>query len=342
MSEISTTSSPTASCLPSFSHLYIEKAAQSLPGTDRLKSRFRKTRVVEIEDYKEVFNRGYQHWRLQKRSPKLIIARRREDFLYPCSDIAPSFGHQHFFYNTVMLNCIYDCDYCYLQGTYPSANLVMFVNDHDYFEATDRVLKDHPLYLCLSYDTDLLALEAVYPYSRNWIEFTRQRPDLLVEIRTKSANYRLIADLPPCPNVVLAWTLSPDPIAKRFEPLTPALEQRLASLGKAIEDGWPVRLCLDPLLRVKRWPQVYRDFLAELDRKLPWSRLRDASVGVFRMNKDFLKRIRRQRKDSPLIHYPYQVEEKVASYPGQQRQEMIELVAGHLRSRMGDQKVVVV
>ncbi|MCA9793946.1 MAG: DNA photolyase [Candidatus Eremiobacteraeota bacterium] len=327
---------------PSFSHIYVEQSARGYPATDALLARFPKASQIAIEDYKEVFNRGYQAWRLQKKSPKLILAARREEFLYPCSDIAPSFGHPHFYYNTLMLNCIYDCDYCYLQGTYPSANLVMFVNLEDYFKATDAVLARHPMYLCISYDTDLLGLESVYPYARQWIEYARTRPELLIEIRTKSANYRLLRDVAPCANVVLAWTLSPQPVAERFEPLTPGLAQRLKSMQQAAADGWPVRLCLDPLLKVPDWRRVYLEFLDQLEAELDWSRLRDASVGVFRMNRDFLKRIRRQRQDSPIIHYPYVQENRIVSYDSQTRSEMVELVRERLANLLGKEKVVVV
>lgn len=30
-----------------------------------------------------------------------------------------------------MMNCIFDCEYCYLKGMYPSGNLVVFVNLED-------------------------------------------------------------------------------------------------------------------------------------------------------------------------------------------------------------------
>ncbi|MGE0494799.1 MAG: radical SAM protein [Vulcanimicrobiota bacterium] len=327
---------------PSFSHIYVEGRARGHAATEAILNRFPRAAQIAIDDYKEVFNRGYQAWRLQKKGPKLILAARRDEFLYPCSDIAPSFGHPHFYYNTLMLNCLYDCDYCYLQGTYPSANLVMFVNLADYFEATDAVLARHPLYMCISYDTDLLGLEGIYPYSRRWIEYASIRPDLLIEIRTKSANFRLLRDLAPSPNVVLAWTLSPQPVAERFEPLTPGLEQRLKSMQQAAAAGWPVRLCLDPLLRVPNWQQVYSEFLDRLEHSLDWSKVRDASVGVFRMNRDFLKRIRRQRQDSPIIHYPYVQENRIVTYDSQTRTQMTEMVRERLVAHLGHEKVVVV
>ena len=31
-----------------------------------------------------------------------------------------------------MLNCVYDCRYCFLQGMYRSANYVLFVNYDDF------------------------------------------------------------------------------------------------------------------------------------------------------------------------------------------------------------------
>lgn len=336
-------SSSTSSILPSFSHLYIETEVLEDPLVARLRRRFEGSRVVTIESYQEVFNRAYQSWRMQKQSPKLILAKKRDGLIYPCSHIAPSFGHQHFYYNTLMMNCVYDCDYCYLQGMYPSANLVVFVNQQDYFRAVDELLARHPVYLCISYDTDLLALESLLGLAAPWIEFARQRPELLIEIRTKSANYKFLSELEPCENVILAWTLSPQPVCQRHEPKTPPLASRLKALLRAAEDGWPVRLCLDPLLRVENWRDVYDEFLRQLDRQIPWSRVRDASVGVFRMNRDYLKRIQKQRFDSTVIHYPYQVDhEKVASYGVDERTEMVERVAGHLRRHLPEERVVVV
>lgn len=330
-------------CLaPSFSHIYLEEEAAELPGARRVLERFPRARVVPVGAYSEVFNRSNQEWRLQKRSLKLVLARRREDFLYRCSDIAPSFGNPEFYYNTLMMNCLYDCDYCYLQGMYPSANVVMFLNTEDYFQATAEQVRQAPLYLCLSYDTDLLAFEAVYPYVREWVSFARSQPDLLTEVRTKSANYRLIRDLTPASNVILAWTLSPDAVSRRFEPRTPPLSARLASLQAALEDGWPVRLCFDPLLRVPGWEEVYGAFLDQVAAAVDLESVRDASVGVFRMNRDYLKRIRRQRADSAVIHHPYEVEERIASYPEPQRREMLEFVTGRLHRWMPREKVFVV
>lgn len=331
------------SILPNFSHLYVERRARDHPKTLQMLRRFPKARVVNIERFQEVFNRSYQGWRVQKRSPKLILAHKHDGLLYPCSDIAPSFGHQNFFYNSLVMNCIYDCDYCYLQGMFPSANLVLFVNQEEFFEAVDRQLESTaPLYLCISYDTDLLAMESLFGLCADWIEFARSRPRLEIEMRTKSANFKPLAGVPPAENVILAWTLSPEPVRERFERLTPSLEQRLTAVRKAVDSGWRIRLCFDPILRIKEWRGVYAETLDLVRRQVPLEGVRDASVGVFRMNRDYWQRIKRQRGDSPVIHFPYEIEDQIATYPRTQAEEMTEFVAGELRRWLNPEKVQVV
>ena len=320
----------------SFSHLYIERGAADYPLTRRIRDRFAKARVVEIDDYKAVFARPRQRFQAQKASMKLILAVKKDRFLYDGSGNSQDFSFEDFYYNTLMFNCVYNCDYCYLQGMYPSANIVVFVNLEDYFTATRKGIRDRsnpaqPFYLCISYDTDLLAFESVVPYCRAWIEFAREEPDLLVEIRTKSAAYRTIRDLPPTDRVVLAWTLSPEPVAARYEQGAAPLGQRLDAVRSAIEDGWPVRLCFDPVLAVPSWESVYGELVEEVVRRVDPAAVRDVTVGVFRMAKDHFQRMKRQRQDTPLLYDGFVQEGTTVTYPAERREEM----TAFMRRRLG-------
>ena len=320
-----------------FSHLYIERGAADYPLTRRIRERFAKARVVEIDDYKAVFARPRQRFQAQKESMKLILAVKKDRFLYDGSGNSQDFDLEDFHYNTLMFNCVYNCEYCYLQGMYPSANIVVFVNLEDYFTATRRGIRGRsnpaqPFYLCISYDTDLLAFESVVPYCRAWIEYAREEPDLLVEIRTKSAAYRAIGDLAPTDRVILAWTLSPEPVAARFEHGTPPLRRRLDAVRSAIDDGWPVRLCFDPVLAVPSWESHYGDLVEEVFRRVDPAAVRDVTVGVFRLAKSHFQRMRRQRKDTPLLYDEYAQEGATVTYPAGRREEM----TAFMRRRLGD------
>lgn len=311
----------------SFSRIYVEHDAFDYPDTRLVLDRFPKAEQIPIEHYKQVLNRGNQNWRLQKENQALILAVRRDNFLYEGSDIAPDFGHKAFYYNALVLNCLYDCSYCYLQGMYPSPHTVLFVNNEDFIRHTLERVNRGPIYLCISYDTDLLAFEQLIPYSNRWIEAARQHPGLTIELRTKSSNYRAISSQKPVDNVILAWTLSPAYVAEHYEAKTPGLTQRLRAMKKAIADGWKVRLCFDPVLKVPGWKQHYREMIDYTFSEISPDDVEDISIGVFRMSKQFLRRIRKQRQDKDVLMYPYEIEDGVASYPGDEKAEMTRFVA---------------
>ncbi len=324
-----------------FSRIYIEEDAYAYPDTQKLLDRFRKADHITVDNYKQVLNRNNQNWRLQKKNQALILAVRRDNFLYEGSDIAPDFGHQAFYYNTLVLNCLYDCSYCYLQGMYPSPHTVMFVNNEDFISHTlDRVRRG-PIYLCISYDTDLLGFEHLIPYSNRWIETSRANPDLTIELRTKSANYRAIRHQQPADNVILAWTLSPEVVAEKYEAKTPGLKRRLEAMKQAISDGWKVRLCFDPLLHIPDWKEHYSHLVKQTFSEISPDQVADISIGVFRMSKQYLRRIRKQRQDSDVLMYPYEIHDGVASYPDDVKSEMTQFVAEQIADHTTEEPVII-
>jgi len=294
------------STLANFSHFYVERAALNYPDTARLRDQYPRAEFTIIDNYKQIFNRPRQSWDLQKRTVKPILAVRRDNFLYRGSPLAPDFGHKNFAYNALVLNCLYDCEYCYLQGMYPSAYPVLFVNHEEYFSAVTDFLKEKgSLYLCISYDTDLLTFERLIPYCSKWIAFARQNPKLTVELRTKSGLYSAIATNEPPGNVVLAWTLSPEVVAKTIEHRTPAAKKRIQSLSQAVNDGWRVRLCFDPITLVPNWLEAYAELLQSVFNEIEPARIFDVSYGFFRMPKQYFKQMKRQRPGLSVLYDDY-------------------------------------
>ncbi|MBM9577484.1 DNA photolyase [Leptospira sp. 201903070] len=323
-----------------FSHIYLEESAKDHPKTKEILSKFPESIVIPIDSYKEVFNPSSQSFQTQKRSPKLILAKRKEQFLYSGSGVAPDFGYQFFYYNALVLNCLYNCSYCYLQGMYPSANLVVFVNNEDYIQETKEQLKlSKPLYLCISYDTDLLALESTLGYCKEWILFANSNPDLILELRTKSANFKSISHLKATENIILAWTLSPESVITEHEPLTPRLSSRLKNIKEALDAGWQVRLCLDPILGIPDWKKVYSEFVQKIFEEIDGNRLREISLGVFRMNSDYFKNSKKRRPDSYLYYLPMETHDSIKSYPEELENEMFAEVEKELVRFVSKEKI---
>lgn len=324
---------------PSFSHIYIEKEAYAYPATLQILKHFPNAVSIEINHYKDVFNRGGQNFLLQKNSQKLILAVKKDKFLYEGAPVCQNFGNQHFYYTSMVMNCFYDCEYCYLQGMYPSANIVVFVNTEDFFRETEKLLKSFPVYLCISYDSDLLSLENILGYVEKWHSFAMEHKDLTIELRTKCASFHLVDKRKPLDNFILAWTLTPDLIRKQYEHRTPSFMDRLNCIKKAIDHGFLVRLCFDPIIYIKDWQLLYKDMICTVFKKLPADKIHDVSIGVFRVSDGYLKQMRKQRPHSAIVQYPYANDHGVCHYGKDLSQNMISFVLNQVKKYIHESKI---
>ena len=328
---------------PSFSHIYVEKEVRSHPRARRILERFSRARVIEIDHYKDVFCRSRQNYILQQRSRKLILAANRGNRIYGGAQVCQSFGNENFYYTSCMMNCVYDCEYCYLKGMYPSGNMVIFVNLEDFFEDIREILKERSVYLCLSYDTDMMAVERITGYVEEWIRFVeeqvRQGRELKVEIRTKSADGRFWQQNDPVPGVIYGITLSPQAVIDAYEHKTPSLKQRIASAGEALAGGFSVRLCFDPMICLTDWQRHYGAMLRQVFADIDMQQLEDVSVGTFRVSQDYLKKMRRLQPGSAVVQYPYRNDGGVYHYSAELTEKMERFLAGCLREKMPEAKI---
>ena len=305
-----------------FSHIYIEKRAADHEMTRAVLKHFPDARIIMIDHYKDVFNRSRQQPMLQQKARSLILAAKEGTLIYPGAPVCQNFGHRWFYYTSCQMNCLFDCEYCYLKGMYPSGHMVMFVNLEDYFSEISRMLESHPMYLCISYDSDLLAVEKIFGYVGRWQAFAKKHPDLTIEVRTKAAPADLWDQMQPLPNMIYAFTISPQHVIDHWEHHTPPLEKRLACAAKGIEMGYHIRLCFDPMLKYPGWKADYEEMLSKAGRLLDLKKVRDFSIGTFRIPADYLKRMRQLMPDSPIVWYPYSNIDGVCRYDPQISDDM--------------------
>ncbi|HEX2927498.1 MAG TPA: DNA photolyase [Ruminiclostridium sp.] len=310
-----------------FNSIYIEEEAYKYPITSSVLEKYPNTPVITIRNYKDVFNRTNQHFGLQKQYQSLILAVKSAPFLYKGPEVCQNFGYSNFYYTSLILNCIFDCEYCYLQGMYPSANIVAFVNTEDFKTAIECTLQEDKAYLAVSYDTDLIGFHNVIPYWDYLHGFFAEHSNIMTELRTKSANELFYNRYKPAQNLVVAFSLAPEGIINKFERLTPPLETRIRAIKFAISKGFKVRLCLDPIFVNPETDGLYEPFFRHLFNEIDAHKITDVGYGFFRMSKDFFKRIEKQRGNSMLFADDYSISRDVASYPPEV-QEMV--TARHL------------
>ncbi|HHW48063.1 MAG TPA: DNA photolyase [Clostridiaceae bacterium] len=299
-----------------FNTIYIEEKAYEYHITRQLLHKYVDSEVVTIRHYKDVFNRPKQNLAVQKRYPSLILAVKDGQFLYEGPVVCQSFDHPNFYYTSFLLNCVFDCEYCFLQGMYPSANIVAFVNVEDFKEAMKDLLHSRKkVFLAVSYDTDLIAFHNIIPYLQYFYDFFASHPDMLAEVRTKSANQAFYNDYQPLKNLIIAFTLAPDEIIKKYERHTPSLKSRINAVKAATARGFSVRICFDPVFADPEMEDAYKEFYHHVFTQIDPGSILDVGYGFFRMPVDFFKRIEKVRSSSLLYAKEYFVKGNVVSYP---------------------------
>ena len=330
-----------------FQHIYVEEALLQSPDVERILRKFPKAKVIPIRHYKDVFNRKKQGRLAQSRSRKLILAKKEGQRLYDGAVVCQDFSESHFCYTSLLMNCPFHCAYCYLQGMYPSSNLVMFLNLEDYFSDCRKWISEKgSLYLCISYDTDLLAMEGIYPYVEEFARFLNQENALRIEVRTKAGGEGLWRKMQRLPlssdarkRMIFAFTLSPEEIIEEAEEGSARLSSRIFAIQKALEEGYLVRLCFDPMIYHPRWKELYSDLLQEVFEKIPMEQIHDCSVGSFRISESYLKAMGKALPNSPHTQFPYENTGGYYHYPKEQMEEMEGFLYSRLQEKLPKEKI---
>lgn len=273
--------------------LYIESAVANAELSLKIKQNYKKADIVDIEAYGEVFNVKAQDFRLQKQRPSLILAEKHGSRIIPTPDEYETGGDQNYYFSH-MLNCVYDCRYCFLQGMYRSANYLLFVNYKDFADDIRQHAQtcgaDNPWYFS-GYDCDSLAFEPVTGFAEYFLEVFAE-PELshaTLELRTKSTQVRSLLKRDTLPNVVVAFSLNPDNVVAEVEAGTPSLEKRLKAIQQLQTAGWRVGLRFDPIVWHEGFEQSYQAFFKQVFSIVNTSKVDSVTLGTVRLPKDFHK-----------------------------------------------------
>ena len=285
-----------------FSAVYIEEEIAGHPRVEKILARFPDLPVISCQRYGELFNRKAQNFRLQKQAPALILARKHGNLVLP-APAGYGFDSGESFYFSHMLNCIYDCRYCFLQGMYRSAHYVLFINYEDFAVALlDQISSsDGPSVYYSGYDCDSLALEPVSGFCAFFLPLFRSRSEATLEIRTKSTQIRELLQAEPSANCVIAMSFTAHEAAQRWEHRVPAIAKRIEALQRLQEAGWPVAIRFEPLLFEQGMLDAYRRLFEEVFSQLDVKAVHSVSTGEFRMPADFYRNLVRLYPDEALF-----------------------------------------
>lgn len=308
------------------SRVYVESAVREHPRTQRLLQRLKQLPVIEIEHYGEVFNPRSQNFRLQKKNPAIIIAHKNKGHVLAAPP-GYGLGGDHNYYFSHMLNCIYDCRYCFLQGLYQSAHQVLFINYEDFGEQIRQLSAAHPkqpVWFYSGYDCDSLANEPMTRFTDFFLPLVDSIDNAWMELRTKSTQVRGMLKLQPVERVVTAFSFSDRYSHAQLEHGVPSIEKRVDAMRRLMEAGWKVGLRLDPIVYHSNYQSEFRALLEQIFEVIDANALHSVSLGTFRLTRNHFRSVSRLYPDEPLFAQQMSLDNGIVSYPAEREQEMVE------------------
>ena len=308
--------------------VYIEDAVRDHPRVRAICDRIPGASRVSCTRWGEVFNRRGQSFRLEKQRPSLILAAKHGELVLKTPE-GYGIGSTRNYYFSHMLNCVYDCRYCFLQGMFRSAHYVVFVNYEDF----EREIEDHasaseePAYFFSGYDCDSLAFEPVTRFARRFVALFDSLDSAVLELRTKSLQIRPLLERDAIPNVVVAFSLTPDVVARALENGVPTVERRIDAAARLQERGWKIGLRFDPLIDHEMFEASYRQLFRDVFARIRGDFVHSVSFGPFRLPRGYFKTLSRLYPEEPLFAGALENRGGMTSYPEEREQAMIEFAS---------------
>lgn len=285
-----------------WSQIFVEENLANHPRAQHLLSLFPKVPVTTISSYDEYWGRFKKPYLHKRDNLNLYIAAKKGQLVKRAPDAYGLAGEPHYYFIHAY-NCIYECQYCYLQGHFETPDLVLFLNHEDIIEEMKATLKNHTekVWFHAGEFSDSLALSHMTGELPIYFNFFKNHPNAYLELRTKSSNIRELRKLAPLENVIVSFSLSPENVSKKIDLKTPSLKGRLDSMKELKDLGHKLAVHLDPIIYSDTLEADYTHLLAELKSRDLIDSMEYVSLGVVRFTKDVHREVERNYPDS-VIH----------------------------------------
>jgi len=236
---------------------------------------------------------------------RMVIARRSSPFLMACPAGSSRFACCGYLVLTLASNCPMDCSYCFLQE-YLAGNpaFQVFSNYADALDEVDRMIANSPgrsFRVGTGELADSLAFDSITATSHDLVEHFSARPNLTLELKTKTDEITNLLALDPRGRVLVSWTLSPDAVFRSSEHRAASPGARIAAARQALDAGYRIAFHFDPIIAYPDAERDYSTLIDELLDSIPAKDISFVSMGGLRMTPALKSAARRRHADDAML-----------------------------------------
>jgi len=287
-----------------FNQIFVEQEFSNHPILDKIKNLSPKATFKPIDRYDNYFGKVKKPYLEKRNNLNLYVARKRGALVKEAPDAYGLEGDPHYYFIHAY-NCIYECEYCYLQGYFNSPDIVLFLNHEEIGNEIKNIIKQTPKdqtpWFHAGEFSDSLALTHITDEVAYLYNLFRSQPNAKLEFRTKSVNIRALEKEKASPNNIVSFSLSPSKVSKSFDLKTPSTSARLKAIKKLHELGHPIGIHLDPIIYTENIFEDYKSLMDQLQESIPISQIEYLSIGVVRFTKDVFRQLEQNYPNSSLL-----------------------------------------
>lgn len=290
-----------------FEKIFIEEHLKDSPKVLSITSKFPNSEVRYISKVEDVFGKVKKPY-LQKRTNLNLFVGEKKGNLVKIAPPAYGLSGEPHYYFVHAYNCIFECDYCYLQGYFQSPDIVIFINHEEIGNEIKRIANEFAItnpgekvWFHAGEYSDSLALTHLTGELPHYFELFKNLTNANLELRTKSVNIKEIKKLVPHDNIYVSFSLAPEQRTKKNDLKTPPLKTRLKAIEELHLLGFKIGIHFDPIIYDDKIEKSYSELIDQLTFVLPPDFIEYISIGVVRFTKNVYHQVMKNYPNSDYL-----------------------------------------
>ena len=211
-------------------------------------------------------------------------------------------------------NCGYGCSYCSIQSFFDGKQ----ISFDEGFAAKLRDLKLDPnetYHIGTGQSSDSLMWGNSHGVLDTLIDFACTHPNVILELKTKSANVNHLLRVDAPKNILCTWSLNTPTLIQYEEHGTASLDKRLDAARKVADAGFLVGFHFHPIVHYDQWQRDYQLVVEQLCSSFEPEEVALVSMGTLTYIKSVVREIRKRAIPTQILKMPMIDSDGKQSYP---------------------------
>jgi len=211
-------------------------------------------------------------------------------------------------------NCGYGCSYCSIQSFFDGKQICF---DKDFSaKLMDLELDAGKTYhIGTGQSSDSLMWGNSHGVLDALIDFAWTNPNVILELKTKSANVNHLLRVDAPKNILCTWSLNTPTLIQNEEHGTATLDKRLDAARKVADAGFLVGFHFHPIVHYDRWQPDYELVVKRLCSSFEPEEVALVSMGTLTYIKSVIREIRKRAIPTQILKMPMVDSDGKQSYP---------------------------